>query len=428
MFDSHTIYLVGFVSQVVFALTLALLAFSDRRTRGTVWLAVCTWLQLAMTFARSVIHSERENVLLSAGSCLIVLASFFLYMGLRWFAVRRPLPSRNGPVAVSAVMLAVLAVSAFDVAAGLLAARICAIGMTAFIVPMLWRTRIVAMQQAARLSAGAVGALGVTMLYRLVLGLMPQGPYAGGLDLVGRLATTLAATAVSFTFVGLFLAESHRRLHDETRIDVLTGLRNRRSMEECVARAVNTSVQNGSPLSLLVMDVDLFKNLNDNWGHAVGDRALQALGGCLLHSLDESVITARLGGEEFGVLLPGKRMEEAADVAELLRKRVQAIRIDEGPHMASITVSIGVSSLRNGERGWIDMLRRADKALYRAKNEGRNRVSMWNERDGNRGSRQDSKLPKWRRPWTATEILPQTRKPSDARRISGETIAAEVVN
>ena len=142
MFDSHTIYLVGFVSQVVFALTLALLAFSDRRTRGTVWLAACSGLQLIMTFVRALLHSQSDTVVLSAGSCLIVLAAFFLYMGLRWFAVRRPLATRNGPIAVSAGMLAVLAISAFYVPAGLMVARLAAIGMMAMMVPMLWRTRM----------------------------------------------------------------------------------------------------------------------------------------------------------------------------------------------------------------------------------------------------------------------------------------------
>ena len=401
MFDAHTIYLVGFVSQIVFALTLALLAVSDRRTRGTGWFAAGCCLQLLMTSSRAILHNEREMIVASCGSCLLVLVFYFIYMGFRWFTIRQPLRSRTIPLATSGAMFFVLFLSTYSVGAGLNAARTVALVLMSRMVALLWRARIQAMQRLSRIVAMMIASLMVTLLLRMGIDLMPRSPIVDTLELLGRLATMVLATALSFSFVGFFVTETKRRLHDETRVDMLTGLRNRRSMEEVVAREVTHAAQYGSPLSLLVMDLDLFKKLNDTWGHAVGDRALEAVGSVLLRNQLDNDYTARLGGEEFAVLLPGTRMEDAATIAETIRRDIEAIRLEEGTHVARITVSVGVSSLRTGEQNWIDMLRRADKALYRAKHEGRNQVSVWCERDGVRGSRSDSRIRNWRRPWSS---------------------------
>jgi diguanylate cyclase (GGDEF)-like protein len=184
----------------------------------------------------------------------------------------------------------------------------------------------------------------------------------------------VSVTLLVFSFVGMFVAESKRRLHDETRIDSLTGLRNRRAMEEIAQHEVGVSLHTGRALAMLMMDVDHFKRLNDTWGHGLGDRALRAIGGVLLTVTGADDRVMRMGGEEFAVLLPGYDMDSAARVAERLRATVEGLRLSENDEIASFTISIGVGVWREGERGWTDMLRRADVALYRAKREGRNRV------------------------------------------------------
>jgi diguanylate cyclase (GGDEF)-like protein len=184
------------------------------------------------------------------------------------------------------------------------------------------------------------------------------------------------ATLLLFSFVGMFVAESKRRLHDETRIDSLTGLRNRRALEEIALHEIGVSLNTGRSLAMLMMDIDHFKRLNDTWGHSLGDRALRAIGGILLTVTGADDLVMRMGGEEFAVLLPGYDMNSAARVAERLRATVEGLRLNENDEIATFTVSIGVGVWRDGERGWTDMLRRADVALYRAKREGRNRVVM----------------------------------------------------
>ena len=125
-----------------------------------------------------------------------------------------------------------------------------------------------------------------------------------------------------------------------------------------------------------MMDLDHFKQLNDTWGHGLGDRALRAMGSVLLTVIGDEAVTARMGGEEFAALLPGYDLHSAAMVAERVRASVEDLRLAEGEHLARFTVSVGVSVMQAGERTWTEMMGRADDALYRAKREGRNRVAL----------------------------------------------------
>jgi diguanylate cyclase (GGDEF)-like protein len=124
------------------------------------------------------------------------------------------------------------------------------------------------------------------------------------------------------------------------------------------------------------MDLDHFKKLNDTWGHALGDRALRAFGGVLLTATGSGDTVARLGGEEFAILLPNRSARSALALADRLRATVEGLHLSEGEEHVRFTVSIGLSTLRRGEQTLDAMLRRADRALYQAKRDGRNRVML----------------------------------------------------
>ncbi len=159
------------------------------------------------------------------------------------------------------------------------------------------------------------------------------------------------------------------------RIDVLTGLNNRRWLEETLPQLMESSRRNGSPLALLMLDVDNFKPYNDTHGHQAGDLALQAVGSALLENLRPEDVAVRYGGEEFMVVLPNTALAEMGRVAERLRVmlRSQAIVSDEGMPLPSLTVSIGAAMWRQGE-SLEGLVAAADAALYQAKREGRDRV------------------------------------------------------
>jgi diguanylate cyclase (GGDEF)-like protein/PAS domain S-box-containing protein len=157
--------------------------------------------------------------------------------------------------------------------------------------------------------------------------------------------------------------------------DFLTGLYNRRHFFELSRREFARSSRNRSPLVMLMIDIDYFKKINDAYGHRAGDAVLQALAGLGRACIRSSDIFGRIGGEEFALLLPEVSLEQGMAVAERLRQGVERMQIDADRATLSITVSVGVASAVGGIPGFDDVLARADRALYKAKCDGRNRVS-----------------------------------------------------
>jgi diguanylate cyclase (GGDEF)-like protein len=240
---------------------------------------------------------------------------------------------------------------------------------------MLLRPRVKALAETARIIALLVAFAGAMVIFRLVISLGVL-PYSTQLEAAGHDFTIISLTLLGFAFVALYVAETKRRLHEETRLDALTGLHNRRAFEEMIQREVQLAARDNMPLTLLMMDLDHFKQLNDTWGHALGDRALRTFGGVLLTVTGSGDAVARLGGEEFAILLPGRSGPSALTIAERLRATVEGLRLSEGEELVHFTVSVGVSSLLPGERNFEPMLRRADRALYEVKRSGRNRVLL----------------------------------------------------
>ena len=162
---------------------------------------------------------------------------------------------------------------------------------------------------------------------------------------------------------------------DAALIDSLTGVPNRRAFEAEARRMLLRAARDGTSTALLLLDLDHFKSINDTWGHAVGDRALQSFAKTVAEQLRGGDVLARLGGEEFAVALASNRVDQAAILAERVRRAVAGMPIPVSENSISMTVSIGVAAVR-GAAGLDALLAQADAALYRAKAGGRNRVEL----------------------------------------------------
>lgn len=169
-----------------------------------------------------------------------------------------------------------------------------------------------------------------------------------------------------------------QRARAESLVDALTGLANRRAFDGRLDQALAEAAAGGTPPCLLVADLDHFKRINDHFGHGFGDQVLRATAQVLRSLVPEPALAARVGGEEFAVLLPAAPLDEALALAERLRTAVAAARIRRKGHdepLQRVTLSLGAAMWRSGESAG-SLVDRADRALYSAKASGRDRVAL----------------------------------------------------
>jgi diguanylate cyclase (GGDEF)-like protein len=184
---------------------------------------------------------------------------------------------------------------------------------------------------------------------------------------------------LAFIGVGIFavflvaadLAETMRQL---ATVDLLTGIYNRRGFEDSADRALRNAQRQRQPLSVVVADIDNFKVINDRFGHPAGDAALRHFAARLERLVRRGDLIGRIGGEEFALLLVNTRAQDAIEVVERIRRDIAAMPVD-GPGRVKMTASFGVTGLRPGDTSLAALLARADRALYRSKTEGRDRVT-----------------------------------------------------
>lgn len=157
--------------------------------------------------------------------------------------------------------------------------------------------------------------------------------------------------------------------------DPLTGLFNRRYMEESLQREVARAVRVNAPLAVLMLDLDHFKHFNDTFGHAAGDKILREVGVCIKSLIRGEDIGCRYGGEEFTIILPRSTPEAAQGKAEMLRDAVKRLQVeDSGRYLGGLTLSVGVAAFPADGTTGEEVVKSADRALYQAKAEGRDRV------------------------------------------------------
>ena len=166
------------------------------------------------------------------------------------------------------------------------------------------------------------------------------------------------------------------QLRELASTDPLTGLLNRRRFEGLVNQEILRSTRYARPMVALMFDLDHFKRVNDNHGHACGDAVLVGFAACLSRGLRVHDICARVGGEEFAAMLPETPIASGLEVAERLRRSVEAMRTPAEGGEIAITTSVGITQLTPWDDSYTSMIERADAALYASKQRGRNRVTV----------------------------------------------------
>jgi diguanylate cyclase (GGDEF)-like protein len=380
--DYGTYFFTNIVLVGIFTVCIILLAWYNRQVEGMKWFAggmILGLVKLILQGLEGKVHPALSSMLASE----LYLVSFLMqWMGLRWFVVRKPMLRRWPWMAIGLVLA---------VYTGLYIARI-PYGANVINIPFVvvcgvsaWTLLKNGRQPflvVSRVAAGVLfGAMGVAT-YRAALTnlryIRPWETVHAQTDprwLYSLAAMAFFATCMVMCDLWFLVTELSRELAEQARTDSLTGALNRRAMEEAALREMARSARYGYQLSMIMIDIDNFKHLNDSRGHAAGDCALQAFSRVVKAMLRGPDLLARTGGDEFTILLPDTPASAGIAAAERIRRAVESLEIGYGGEPIKFTVSAGVAQLDPAHGGWEGMLQRADEAMYAAKRSGRNSVA-----------------------------------------------------
>jgi diguanylate cyclase (GGDEF)-like protein len=210
---------------------------------------------------------------------------------------------------------------------------------------------------------------------------MPLSQKALITTVMGILNQTIFFHAYYNRLVSYFtrMRASNERLYVLATRDMLTDVFNARTYYEICDNRIKFARRQSAPYAVLFIDLDHFKSVNDNYGHAAGDIVLKAVADCLSRSLRASDVLGRVGGEEFSVFLPNTDTEGALTLAESIRSNIETLMPLTGESRLKITGSIGVAGSGHEDQTMLQIQKRADQAMYHAKAAGRNRVSSLDE-------------------------------------------------
>jgi diguanylate cyclase (GGDEF)-like protein len=380
--DVRTVVLIGALLAAALALILAL---ALRRYAEPLRASMALWFRglLALPLAQFFFALRGEI----PDAISIVLANTLLVLGFAGFAlgVRRYLGiATRGAWVLVPVLSVPLAMLLFSALWPSYTARVVVVSLA-----LLWLLGMLLVPLRGALHRGGpvgqqvvavtFGMAALAVLVRLVLQVLAFDPASNLLDanLANLIALVYLAIGPLLASVG-FVLMSNERLMDEamrlSTVDALTSAYSRRALNELSERALAEARRHRRPLSVLMIDADHFKRINDTYGHEAGDEVLIELVRRIRHTLRTEDFVGRIGGEEFVAVLPDTPEEEARQVSERLRAVVARDTFIHNGEEIPFTVSIGVAERDPGEGEFEALLRRADDAMYAAKRAGRNRV------------------------------------------------------
>lgn len=228
------------------------------------------------------------------------------------------------------------------------------------------------------MTGGALSLYAATLLMRALVTMEYRTPQytemAGQMNRIWMVAMLLSNGVIAFGYMFLAAAKLRLELLWRAQVDELTGLLNRWALKRATMREIQRCKRGRGSLALVMMDLDGLKIVNDTAGHGCGDVVLQAVGGVIQETVRAQDSVARMGGDEFCILLPETDLSEAVTVAERLRAEVEELVIRYRGETVRVMASLGVASSEQCELTWQGLMDYSDSALYRAKREGKNRV------------------------------------------------------
>jgi diguanylate cyclase (GGDEF)-like protein len=380
-----TIDLVGVILVIALCglfLCIALWLARDREAPepGTAWW-IASFAALAAGFCVNGLQSLLPPLLgLTGGSTLLVAGVGMLLVGTQRFVAA---PIHHEPWVLAAVLAnagaSIALIYLWPSVNGRIA--VCNALLAAMLAAYAWTLVRHAPRELygpSRLMAAAGIVIAVMLVVR-ALGALAAPPMASALEanLVNVLvyfASALAQLALGLGSYFMLMIRRHAALKALSATDPLTGSLNRRGLDVATSRAEHDFRRTSTVYSVIALDLDHFKRVNDTYGHAAGDAVLQRLAAESRGKLRGDSVIARLGGEEFCILLPGCKCEDAHAVAERIRVAFADAPIESGQVVIHCTVSMGVAQCHADAADFASVCKEADAALYRAKNGGRNRV------------------------------------------------------
>jgi diguanylate cyclase (GGDEF)-like protein len=380
-----TLFFCDVVTGSVYALAMAVLAVRTPGFRGHRWFTAGVVLGLLRNILLGTLGYLPLSVSLLLASLCNIWCFFCLYMGYRWVTMRRPLQSRRWPLvlAIESALFVLLFLAGmphtFPLSIGPIFI-LCVISIRMLLKNRDPDTRGASIAGIVVLSAHLL-IISVRTPYILLHydqntkpGMAPA--QSDPIWLLSMAALMLVSAFFFLVYLWFFELELHRALRQQVRTDARTGALNVRALEDDAEREMARASRKELPLSVIAIDLDHFKALNDRHGHAAGDEALRQVVRAVRAEMRAGDVVARTGGEEFIVLLPETKIDTAEEIAERLRVRIEGLAVEFEGETITMTVSAGLSAYLGEGDAWPLLLRRADQALYEAKRTGRNRVAV----------------------------------------------------
>jgi diguanylate cyclase (GGDEF)-like protein len=384
--DSFTLVIVSALASTIMAATMYLLHRASRRTP-----CLLDWSAAGLSFLASnaiglmAMHSTLPFLLAPGLANVFYIGGHYLILA----GVRRHLGLRPRYDWLAALALVVLALHTSGFAHGPVGQRLImltpfVVGINAAVVWLLARQTDRAVRGSylplLLVEAAFMTQIALRALF-LALGKPPQLTFMGNQiwQTAGSLAVLTFLSLATMCCALIVIRHQELALRSASLTDSLTGWLNRRALLDMAEREFQRQRRNGEALHFLTFDIDHFKAINDQHGHAVGDAAIRHVTTVSAQALRGYDARFRIGGEEFAVLITGDGNLQARQIAERLRALIESSPLLIDGQRLTLTVSLGVAGCEADDLQWDDALRRADQALYHAKRHGRNRLSVYGE-------------------------------------------------
>jgi diguanylate cyclase (GGDEF)-like protein len=382
-FDTLTVFFVSTIISVVFCTSLLFFSLIKRENRPFIWASVASGSFAGALLLVAYGSNASNSYAIILGNTLAVFGLLAFY---NLFCSIFVIAKRNWIITIPVLFFQVVLFVWFTLFHPSFTARVVVTNIifaviSSLLLHLLWKNSSKGQHIFHFFASIPIFFLLCHSLFRLITVIL-----AGRIEVSTTLSPAYALFILFYCIVSIWITLSsvfivsnqlHSKLLNASMTDPLTGAMNRRALEEAVGREIAKTHRNGSPLSLIIIDLDHFKKVNDKYGHHAGDAILVHAVSKFRNIVRESDLVARLGGEEFVIVLPNSGLDVASHIAERLRSSFKKNVLRFEGQSIPVTSSFGVAGHNGKGIDFEELLRQADEALYRAKEQGRDRVVLF---------------------------------------------------